>query len=234
MITTISCRFSRRVNCGVPTFSNDTRYRTCNYDCGSSDEKLSSQPIGVNFDNHQKCENPISDPNARFHNFTVMMPVFQPLELCDTEIIESHHVRPIPSQRQFHTITSTHILLESESHQCLLSDQIESILTIQSSQCPQLMQQPSPTKLVQVHRATMSNHEQIQCVADLNAVMLRDGHCSMRITSTILACEFHIIKTLVGGNLHSYSSDNTGPTLATNSIYARKTDSDSTMHNYYQ
>ena len=232
MDTTISCRFSRRVNCGVPTFSNDTRYRTCNYDCGSSDDKL-SQPIGVNFGHHQKSENAKFDPNARFYNFTVMMPVFQPLELCEADIIETHHVRPIPSQRQFHAVTSTHIL-ESESQQCLLSDRIESILTIQSSQCPQLMQQSSPTNLVQLHKATMSDHEQTQCVADLNTVMLRHGYFNMRTTSTIHACAFHNIKSLVSESLHSYSSDNTGPALATTTIYARQTDSDSTTHSFSQ
>ena len=117
-----------------------------------------------------------------------------------------------------HAVTSTHIL-ESESQQCLLSDRIESILTIESSQCPQLMQQLSPTNLVLVHKATMSDHEQTQCVADLNTVMLRHGYFNMRTTSTIHACAFHNVKSLVSESLHSYSSDNTGPPLATTTIY---------------
>ena len=128
-----------------------------------------------------------------------------------------------------HAVTSTHIL-ESESQQCLLSDRIESILTIQSSQCHHLKQQSSPTNLVQVHKAAMSDHEQTQCVADFNTVMQRHGYFNMRTTSYIHACAFHNIKSLVSENLNSYSSDNTGP--ATTTIYARKTDSDSTMHDY--
>ena len=80
----------------------------------------------------------------------------------------------------------------------------------------------------------MSDHEQTQCVADLNTVMLRHGYFNMRPTSTIHACAFHNIKSLVSESLHSYSSDNTGPALATTTIHARKTDSDSTMHDYSQ
>ena len=70
-------------------------------DCGSSDDKL-SQPIGVKLDNHQKCENPKFDLNARLHNFAVMMPVFKPLELCETDSIEQWCCKEI-----FHTPTLT-------------------------------------------------------------------------------------------------------------------------------
>ena len=100
MDSIINCRFARRVSCGIPTFSANTQYGTCNLDCDSPDERL-YKSVEANGYNHRNVENLTFNPNTRSQHLVSMTPVFQPLQVNDIGPVLIERACPIPCQRRF-------------------------------------------------------------------------------------------------------------------------------------
>ena len=76
----ISCRFARQFNCGIPSFSTDTRYSTCNNDCDSPADELSAYLVGVSAAktrNMEAMESLQFDPTTRSQCQSSMNPLFE-------------------------------------------------------------------------------------------------------------------------------------------------------------
>ena len=100
MDSIINCRFARRVSCGIPTFSANTQYGTCNLDCDSPDERLYNS-VEANCYNHRNMDNLTFNPDTRSQCQVSMTPVFQPLQVNDVGPVLIERACPIPSQRRF-------------------------------------------------------------------------------------------------------------------------------------
>ena len=100
MDSIINCRFARRVSCGIPTFSANTQYGTCNLDCDSPDKHLYNS-LEVNCNNHRNVENLTFNPNKRSQHQVSMTPVFQPLQMNDRGPVLIERPCPIPCQQRF-------------------------------------------------------------------------------------------------------------------------------------
>ena len=142
MDSIINCRFARRVSCGIPTFSANTQYGTCNLDCDSPDERL-YKSVEANCYNHRNMDNLTFNPNTRSLCQVSMPPVFQPLQVNDVGPVLIERACPIPSQRRFeascqiiketileHATLDFHVTFVSEL--CVISDNSCPISELQS------------------------------------------------------------------------------------------------------